>query len=29
MEHTVEVHLQSYARFNPDATANLNAEANQ
>tara|TARA_B100000029_G_scaffold149780_1_gene145037 strand:- start:309 stop:608 length:300 start_codon:yes stop_codon:yes gene_type:complete len=28
MGHTVEVHLQSYARFTPDATANLYAEAN-
>jgi len=29
MGHTVEVHLQSYARFTPDATANLYAEANR
>ena len=28
MGHTVEVHLQSYARFTLDVTANLYAEAN-
>jgi hypothetical protein len=29
MGHTVAVHLQSYARFTPDATANLYARANE
>ena len=28
MGHTVQVHLQSYARFTPDATADLYAQAN-
>ncbi len=27
--HTVEVHLQNYARFTPDATTDLYAKANQ
>ena len=29
MGHTVEVHLQNYARFTPDATTDLYAKANQ
>ena len=28
MEHTIEVHLKSYARFKPDATQDLYAAAN-
>ncbi|WP_236072681.1 hypothetical protein [Prochlorococcus marinus] len=28
MVHTIEVHLSSYARFTPDATADLYAQVN-
>ncbi len=28
MGHTIEVHLGSYARFKPDATADLYAQVN-
>ena len=28
MGHTIEVHLSSYARFTPDATAELYAQVN-
>ncbi|WP_236069017.1 hypothetical protein [Prochlorococcus marinus] len=28
MGHTIEVHLSSYARFTPDATADLYAQLN-
>ena len=28
MGHTIEVHLQSYARFKPDSTEDLYAAAN-
>ena len=28
MGHTIEVHLSSYARFTPDATADLYAQVN-
>ena len=29
MGHTVEVHLQNYARFTPDATTDLYAKENE
>ncbi|WP_269613296.1 hypothetical protein [Prochlorococcus marinus] len=29
MGHTVEVHLQNYARFTPDATTDLYAKSNK
>ena len=29
MGHTIEVHLSSYARFTPDATADLYAQVNE
>ena len=29
MGHTIEVHLQNYTRFTPDATTDLYAKANE